>query len=83
MGAENSVAKPKANITPRSYYNITHLHASINDPAICIIHKPYSSKIQPKQDFKGQSHYGKFKGQFKVTPWHCQSIPPNQCPYQV
>ena len=26
------------------------------------------SEIQPRQDFKGQGHYGNDKGQIKVTP---------------
>ena len=41
------------------------------------------SEIQPGQDFIGQGHYGKVKGQIKVTPWRCTPTPPNQYPYQV
>ena len=41
------------------------------------------SEIWPRQDFQTQGHYGKAKGQIKVTPWHCTPTPPNQCPYEV
>ena len=41
------------------------------------------SKIYPRQDFIGQGHYGKVKGQIKVTTKQCTPTPPNQCPYQV
>ena len=41
------------------------------------------SEIQPGQDFIGQGHYGKIKGQIKVTPWHCTPTHLNQCPSQV
>ena len=40
------------------------------------LHQKTDPKVQ--QDFKGQGHYNKVKGQIKVTP-----TPPNQCPYQV
>ena len=42
-------------------------------------------KTDPKvqQDFKGQGHYDKVKGQIKVTPWCCTPTTPNQCPYQL
>ena len=36
-----------------------------------------------QQDFKGQGHYDKVKGQIKVTPWLYTPIAPNKCPYQV
>ena len=35
------------------------------------LHQKTDPKVQ--QDFKGQGHYNKVKGQIKVTP-------PNQCP---
>ena len=37
----------------------------------------------PGQYFIGQGHYGKVKGQMKVTPWRCTPTPPNHYPYQV
>ena len=41
------------------------------------------SEIWYGQDFIGQGHYSKVKGQIKVTSWRCTPAPPNQCPYQV
>ena len=41
------------------------------------------SEILSGQNFKGQGHYGKVKGQIKVTPWRRTPTAPNQCPYQV
>ena len=41
------------------------------------------SEILPRQNVKGQRHYGKIKSQIKVTSLHCTPTTPNQCPYQV
>ena len=41
------------------------------------------SEILSGQNFKGQGHNGKVKGQIKVIPWRCTPTTPNQCPYQV
>ena len=41
------------------------------------------SEISPGQDFIGQGHYGKVKGQINVTPSRGTATPPNQCPYHV
>ena len=46
-------------------------------PSINFLHLTVS-EIYPGQDFIGQGHYSKVKGQTKVTP-----TPLNQCPYQV
>ena len=45
------------------------------------LHQRTDLKVQ--EDFIGQGHYSKVKGQIKVTPRHCTPTPPNQCPYQV
>ena len=45
------------------------------------LHQKTDQKVQ--QDFKGQGHYDKAKGQIKVTPWCCTPATPNQCPYQA
>ena len=39
-------------------------------------------KTDPKvqQDFKGQGHYGKVKGQIKVTPLRCTPTIPSNVP---
>ena len=44
-------------------------------PSINFLHRTLS-EIQPKQDFIGQGHYSKVKGQIKVTPWRCTPTPP-------
>ena len=43
------------------------------------LHQKTDPKVQ--QDFKGQGHYDKVKGQIKVR--RCTPTPPNQCPYQI
>ena len=43
------------NPPPMSLQSINFLHITV-------------SEIWPGQDFIGQGHYGKVKGQFKVTP---------------
>ena len=42
------------------------------------LHQKRDPKVQ--QDFIGQGHYDKVKGQIKVTPWWYTPIAPNQCP---
>ena len=58
------------NCPPMSLSSINFLHLTV-------------SEISPGQDFIGQGHYGKVKGQIKIRPWRCPPTPPNQCPYQV
>ena len=41
------------------------------------------SEIQPGQDFIGQGHYGKVKGQNHGQAMTLHTYSPNQCPYQV
>ena len=38
------------------------------------------SEILSGQNFKGQGHYGKVKGQIKVTPGRCTPTPPTNVP---
>ena len=45
------------------------------------LHQKGDPKVQ--QDFKGQGHYNKAKGQIKVTPGRCTPTPPNQYPYHI
>ena len=45
------------------------------------LHQKTDPKVQ--QDFKGQRHYDKLKGQIKVTLLCCTPTTPNQCPYQA
>ena len=51
-------------------------------PTINFLHLTVS-EIYPGQDFIGQGHYGKGKGQIKVRSWRCTPAPPNKCPYQI
>ena len=79
MAAENIMAKPKSNITPKSHHNIVHLHAPTNDPSRNQLSKPYSFQDIAAQYFKGQGYYGKVKGQINVTPLRC--TPTTLTPY--
>ena len=45
------------------------------------LHQKTDPKVQ--QDFKGQGHYDKVKGQIKVTPLRCTPTTTTQYPYQV
>ena len=50
-----------------SHHDAAPLTTSTNVPATYFLHLTVS-EIWPGQDFKGQGHYGKVKGQIKVTP---------------
>ena len=45
-----------------------HQHALANVPTKFQFLHLTVFYIQPRHDFKGQGHYGKVKGQIKVTP---------------
>ena len=51
-------------------------------PSVHLLHLMESKKY-PRQDFIGQGHNDKVKGQIKGIPKRCTPTPPNQCPYQV
>ena len=52
----------------RSHHDVAHLHPLTNVPtSINFLHLTVS-EIWPGQDFQTQGHYGKVKGQIKVTP---------------
>ena len=42
-----------------------------------------SESLRTSKKFWGQCHYGKVKGQMKVTLQCCIHTPLNQCPYQI
>ena len=50
-------------------------------PTINFLHFTVS-EILSGQNFKGQGHYSKVKGQIKVTPWRSTLTTPNQYPYK-
>ena len=54
-------------VKSRSYHDLVHLYPLSNVFTMFQLPPPYVSEIEPGQDFKGQGHYGKLKGQIKVT----------------
>ena len=62
------VTTARSKIKSRSHHDIAHLHTQqMSPPNINFLHLTVA-KLWPKQDFKGQGHYSKVKGQIKVTP---------------
>ena len=61
------VTTTRSKVKSRPHNDITHLHPLTNVPTkyqlLCLT----VSETYPGQDFKGQSHYNKVKGQIKVT----------------
>ena len=58
----------RSKVKSRSNYDIAHLHPLTNVPTKYQLPSPYSFRDIDGQDFLGQSHYGKVKGQTKATP---------------
>ena len=56
------------------------IHPQTNVPTKCQPSTPYGIQEIAQTRFYSQGHYGKVKGQIKVTP-RCTPKPPNQCPY--
>ena len=50
-------------VRSRSRYDVGHLYTLINVPTKYQLPTPYISKVWLGQDFKGQGHYCKVKGQ--------------------
>ena len=58
----------RSKVKLRSHHDILHLHTiAMSICSIKFLHLMVS-KIYPEQDIIGQGHYGKVKGQIKVTP---------------
>ena len=57
----------------RSHHDVAHLHHLTNLPT------KYQLSTLYRQNFKGQGHYSKIKGQIKVTPLRVTPRTPNQC----
>ena len=73
----------RSKVKSRSHHDVAHLQPLTNVlPRINFLHLTVS-EIKPSQDFIGQGHYGKVKGQIKVTSLRCTPTHPNQCPYQI
>ena len=58
----------RSKVKSRSHHDISHLHTLANVPTQYQLPTPYGFRDIPGQDFIGQGHYGKVKGQIKVTP---------------
>ena len=55
-------------VKSRSHHDIAYLQPQTNVPTKYQLPTNFMvSKIMPGQDFIGQDHYGKVKGQIKVT----------------
>ena len=83
MAAEHTLAEQKCMCASHHDAHL-HLHTAPNQcpyqvSTFYTLWNPRNSR----KDFIGQGHYGKVKGQIKVTPRRCTPTPPNQCPYQV
>ena len=57
----------KSKVKSWSDHDVAHLQPPTDVDTIYKLPTPYSCRDIAKQDFIGQGHYGKFKGQIKVT----------------
>ena len=55
-------------VKSRSHHDAVHLQPLTNVPTKHQLPKPYGFHDIAQQDFIGQGHYGKVKGQIKVRP---------------
>ena len=60
----------------------TYNHQPMSPPSINFLTLQFP-RYSLGQEFIGQGHYNKVKGQIKVTAWCCTPTHPYQCPYQV
>ena len=51
-----------------SHHDVAHLHPLTNVPTKYQLPTPYGFRDIARQDFIGQGHYSKVKGQIKVKP---------------
>ena len=63
--AGHTLAEQKGHIMMHTYI---YIHPLTNVPNICQPSAPYGIQEIAQQDFIGQGHFGKVKGQIKVTP---------------
>ena len=58
----------RSKVKSRLHHDIVHLHPLTNVPTKYQLPTPYGfQEKKAGQDFIGQGHYGKVKGQIKVT----------------
>ena len=55
-------------VKSRSHHDIAHQHSLTNVPTKYQLPTPYAFQDIAGTRFTGQGHYGKVKGQIKVTP---------------
>ena len=79
VGAKSVAHLMKFHLLQREVVKIKFLMNSNMTLTVLNLHQKTDPKVQ--QDFKGQGHYDKVKGQIKVTP--CRPTTPKQCPYQA
>ena len=58
----------RSKVKSRSDHDVAHLHPLTNVPTKYQLPTPYGFRDIALQDLIGQGHYGKVKGQIKVTP---------------
>ena len=58
----------RSKVKSRSDHDVAHLHPLTNIPTKYQLPTPYGFQDIARQHFIGQGHYGKVKGQIKVTP---------------
>ena len=76
----NTLAQSRTKVTPKSHSDVALLESQILYlPSTNLLHITVS-KISPKQDLKGQGHYGGVKSQIKVTLQRYTSPPPTNFP---
>ena len=58
----------RSKVKSRSHHDILHLHTLANVQTKYQLPTPYGFQDIPRQDFIGQGHYSKVKGQIKDRP---------------
>ena len=58
----------RSKVKSRSHHDVTGLYPLTKVSTKYQLPTPYGSRDIPRTNFIGQGHYGKVKGQIKVTP---------------
>ena len=78
------VTTARSKVKSRSHHDILYiLYTLAIVPTQYQLPTPYSFQDMALTRFFGQGHYGKVKGQIKVTPCCCTPTTPNKFPYKV
>ena len=81
VGAKSVAHLMKFHLLQWEVVKVKFLMNSNMTSTVLNLHQKTDPKVQ--QDFNGQGHYDKVRGQIKVTPGCCTPTTPNQCPYQA